>query len=488
MTSKLKLARPELLRHAMLIKGEWVTKAATFPVLDPASLKELGPVPAGTTEDVNTAIVAAKGAFNTFKKTTGRYRSDVLRSWAKAIRENVDDLGRIVSYENGKPLLEAKGEVMACAQNFEWFSEVAPHYTGDTILSQNPNVRLQTWKQPIGVCSIITPWNFPASMIARKAGAALAAGCTMVIKPAAETPFSALAMAYLAEEAGVPVGVINVVTGSHEGTPAIGKELCQHPDVAKVTFTGSTRVGKILMEQAAVGMKKVSFELGGNAPFIVFDDADIEKAVAGALASKFRGSGQTCICANRFYVQEGIHDAFVARFAEEVKKLKVGHGLEEGITQGPVISNVSFDKVQKLTNDAIAKGAVVHTGGHPLPNLGPHFFEPTLLSGGTKDMEIFHEEVFGPLAVVAKFKTEDEVLELANNTRVGLAGYFFTKDLGRLYRVAEALEVGMIGVNTGLITETALPFGGVKESGFGREGSKYGLDDYTIVKTVAVSI
>lgn len=488
MTSKLKLARPELLRHAMLIKGEWVIRPSKFPVLDPASLTEIGRVPAGSVEDVSEAVVVAKEAFQTFKKTTGRYRSDLLRKWADTLRENVDDLGQIVSFENGKPLAEAKGEIMACVQNFEWFSEEAPHYTGDTILSQNPSVRLQTWRQPIGVCSIITPWNFPASMIARKAGAAMAAGCTMVIKPAAETPYSALAMAYLAEEAGVPAGVINVVTGSHEGTPAIGKELCQHPDVSKVTFTGSTRVGKILMEQAAAGMKKVSFELGGNAPFIVFDDADLEKAVSGAVASKFRGSGQTCICANRFYVQEGIHDAFVARFTEEVKKLKPGHGLDEGTTQGPVISNVSFDKVQRLTHDAVEKGAKVHSGGNPIPELGPHFFEPTLLSGGAKNMEIFHEEVFGPLAVVAKFKTEEEVVSLANNTPVGLAGYFFTKDIGTLYRVAEALEVGMIGVNTGIITETALPFGGVKESGFGREGSKYGLDDYTVVKTVAVSI
>lgn len=471
----------------MLINGVWRSGASSFEVTDPATTAVIGTVPDATRADTKEAIEVAKEAFKTFRLKTARERSDLLRKWASLLRDHSQDLGRIVSLENGKPFAEAHGEVLACAQNFEWFSESAPHFTGDTIASQNPNVRLHTIKQPVGVCGIITPWNFPASMIARKVGAALAAGCTTVIKPASETPYSALAMAYLAAEAGVPDGVINVVT-THSNTKDVGHELCTSPLVSKITFTGSTPIGKLLMNQASSTVKKVSFELGGNAPFIIFDDADIDKAVTGAMASKFRGSGQTCICANRFFVHEKVHDEFVTKFAAAINNLKPGHGLDEGTTQGPVINSKSMAKVTEHVKDALANGGKLVTGGEPLSELGPNFFAPTLITNGNQNMKVFQEETFGPLAVVAKFSTDAEVVEHANSVEVGLAGYFFTKDLVRANLVAEALEVGMVGINTGLITEVALPFGGIKESGFGREGSRYGLDDYTVIKTVATSL
>lgn len=486
--SQVDLLKPDLLRQGIFINGEWKHSANTFDVEDPATEEKIVGVSAGTTQDVKDAIAAAQTAFRSFKKTTGRYRSDLLRSWATQLRENVEDLGKIMSLENGKPLAEAKGEIIACALHLEWFSEEAPHYTGDTILSQNPSTRLQTWRQPVGVCGVITPWNFPALMIARKVGAALGVGCTTVIKPASETPLSALALVFLSQKAGIPPGVINIVPGSLEDTAMLAKELCENPSVKKLTFTGSTRVGKILMEQTASSVKKVTFELGGNAPFIVFNDADVEKAAVAAVASRFRGSGQVCVSANRFYVQEKVYDEFIQRFSEEIAKLRPGPGLVEGSTQGPLISRRGHDKVKELTEDAVAKGAKVVLGGHSLPHIGPLFFEPTLLSHGKKGMKIFSEEAFGPLAAVAKFKDEEEVVELANDTEVGLAGYFFTNDISTMYRVAEELEVGMVGVNTGFITEAAVPFGGIKESGFGREGSKYAFDDFTYIKAVGISI
>lgn len=479
------LKRPELFRQQSLIGGQWggSRSGETFDVFDPATGELIGTAPEHGPEGIKEAAEVAAKAFDKFRATSNRARSDMLKSWAAKLRENQDDLAKIVTWENGKPLAEAKGEILLSALNFEWFAEEAPRIYGETIPSANVNARMHTIKQPIGVCGIITPWNFPASMISRKIGAVVAAGCTGVIKPASETPYSALAMAYLAEEAGIPAGVVNVIT-AHKHTKEVGLEMCENKTIKKITFTGSTNVGKILMKQSASTLKKVSFELGGNAPFIVFDDANIDKAVEGAAASKFRGSGQTCICANRFFVHEKIYDEFAKKFAEKVAGLKPGHGLDEGTTQGPLINQNSIDKVTRHVEDAIAKKGRVLVGGKPLPDLGPNFYAPTVIADGTTDMAVFQEETFGPLAVMTKFGSDEELIKKANDVDVGLAAYMFTESVNRIHTISEALDVGMVGINTGLITEAALPFGGVKESGFGRETSKYGLDDYLVIKTV----
>jgi len=481
-----KLNDPSLLKtDVSYVNGEWVKAASgkTFEVHDPSTGKLIGTVPEFDKADTDKAVSAASEAFKTFKTTTGRERSKMLRKWYDLMMDNADDLAKLITWENGKPIADAKGEVTYAANFFEWFSEEAPRNYGDTIPVANGANRVATIRQPVGVCGLITPWNFPAAMITRKVGPALAAGCTTVVKAPGETPFSALAMAELAHRAGIPKGVYNVVT-CLENTPEIGKALTTHPEIRKVSFTGSTGVGKILMEQSSSTLKVLSMELGGNAPLIVFDDADIETAVAGAIASKFRSSGQTCVCANRIYVQKGIYDEFAAKFTEKVKGFKVGHGFDEGVTHGPLVHGRAVGKVEEHVRDAEKKGGKVTTGGQKLPDLGDNFFQPTVITGMTKDMKIASEETFGPVAGLFPFSTEQEVVDLANDAEVGLAGYFFSRDLERIYRVAEALEVGMVGVNTGLISDVASPFGGVKQSGFGREGSKYGIEEYQNIKTI----
>lgn len=398
--------------------------------------------------------------------------------------ENADDLATIITLENGKPTADAKGEVVYAANFLEWFSEEAPRLYGDTIPASVPGNRVWTVKEPVGVCGLITPWNFPAAMITRKIGPALAVGCTVVCKSPGETPFTSLALAELAHRAGIPDGVVNVVT-SLGNTPEVGEALTTHPIIRKVSFTGSTGVGKLLMRQCSSTLKKLSLELGGNAPFIVFDDAaDLDVAVAGAIASKFRSSGQTCVCANRIFVQAGIYDEFAAKFAAKVREFKVGNGFDSGVTHGPLIHDRAVSKVESHVRDAEKKGAKVVVGGHKMPNLGGNFFEPTVITGVTTEMAIASEETFGPVAGLFKFGTEEEVVKIANSTPVGLAGYFFSRDVQRIYRIAERLEVGMVGVNTGLISDPAAPFGGVKESGFGREGSLYGVSEYQVTKMV----
>jgi succinate-semialdehyde dehydrogenase/glutarate-semialdehyde dehydrogenase len=416
---------------------------------------------------------------------TGRERAGLLRAWHKLVADNADDLATLVTWENGKPLADARGEVAYANSFFEWFAEEAPRLNGQTIPASGPGRRIYTTREPVGVCGLITPWNFPAAMITRKIAPAIAAGCTVVAKSPAETPLTASALAVLAERAGLPPGSVNFVT-SMSHTPAIGQALCESPVVRKISFTGSTAVGKLLMRQSAGTLKKLSFELGGNAPLIVFEDAHLETAVAGAVASKFRGSGQTCVCANRIYVQRGIYDAFVERFAQEVTRFRVGNGFGPGITHGPLIHGRAVDKVEQHVKDATSKGATVVQGGDRMFDLGDNFFAPTVLRDMTADMALAVEETFGPVAGLFPFDTEAEVVALANSAPVGLAGYFFSQDVSRCYRVAEALEVGMVGVNTGLVSDAALPFGGVKESGFGREGSGLGIEEYTIVKAVTV--
>lgn len=468
------------------VNGEWVgaQSGKTFEVHDPASGKLIGTCPEFDSSDTQKAIQAASEAFSTFRTTLGRERSRMLRRWYQLMVVNAEDLATLITWENGKPLADAKGEVNYAASFFEWFSEEAPRTYGDTIPASVPGNRIMTLKQPIGVCGLVTPWNFPAAMITRKIGPALAAGCTVVAKTPGETPFTANALAELAHRAGIPKGVVNIVTSS-ANTPEVGESITTHPEVRKVSFTGSTNVGKLLMKQAASTIKKVSWELGGNAPFIVFDDVkDLDAAVAGAIASKFRSSGQTCVCANRIYVQKGVYEEFSKRFVEKVKGFKIGGGFEDGITHGPVIHGRAVAKVDQHVQDAASKGAQVAHGGQQLSQLGPNFYDLTVLTGMTKDMLLASEETFGPVAGLFPFESEKEVVDLANSAEVGLAGYFFSSDLKRIFRVAEALEVGMVGVNTGLISDAASPFGGVKQSGFGREGSKYGIDEFMVVKSV----
>jgi succinate-semialdehyde dehydrogenase/glutarate-semialdehyde dehydrogenase len=484
-----KLKDPSLFKQQAFINGEWVDAddKAVFPVNNPSTGAVLGKVPNLTVKEVRRTIEAADAAWGPWRAKTAKERATVLNKWFDLLMANQDDLGALMTAEQGKPLPEAKGEVAYAASFVEWFAEEAKRAYGDVIPGHQADKRIVCLKEPVGVCAAITPWNFPIAMITRKAAPALAAGCVMVIKPAEQTPFSALAMAELAHRAGVPRGVLQVVTADLDHTPAVGLELTTNPLVRKVTFTGSTEVGRILMKQAASTIKKVSLELGGNAPFIVFDDADLDKAVEGAIISKYRNAGQTCVCANRIFVQDKVYDAFAAKLTAAVGKLKVGDGFGEGVTTGPLIDQQALDKVQTHVADAMAKGASALIGGHRHA-LGGTFFEPTVLKDVTPAMQIFREETFGPVAPLFRFRDEAEVIKLANDTEFGLAAYFYSNNLSRVWKVAEALEYGMVGVNTGLISTEVAPFGGVKQSGLGREGSKYGMDEFMTIKYVCLAV
>ena len=480
----LQLKDPTLLRHQAYVNGAWADAdgGQTINVSNPATGEHIGTVPLMGAAETRRAIEAANAAWPAWRKKTAKERAAVLRRWHDLILENADDLALIMTTEQGKPLPEAKGEVQFGASFIEWFAEEGKRVAGDTLQSPWPDRRLVITKEPIGVCAAITPWNFPAAMITRKVGPALAAGCPMVLKPAEATPFSALALAVLAERAGVPAGVFSIVTGAPK---EIGGEMTSNPIVRKLTFTGSTQVGRLLAEQCAPTIKKLSLELGGNAPFIVFDDADLDAAVEGAIASKYRNAGQTCVCANRLYVQDSVYDAFAEKLVAAVAKLKVGNGIEAGVTQGPLIDAKAVAKVEEHVADALAKGGRLLAGGKRHA-LGNGFFEPTIIADVTNDMRVATEETFGPLAPLFRFKTDDEVIALANNTEFGLAAYFYSRDIGRIWRVAEGLETGMVGVNTGLISNEIAPFGGVKQSGLGREGSTYGIEDYLVIKYICM--
>jgi len=483
-TSPLALLQdPSLLKTDALINGQWVAGSARFDVHDPATGAKLADVANLGPQDAETAIAAANAAWPAWREKTAKERSILLRKWYDLLMAHQEDLGRIMTAEQGKPLPEAKGEVAYGASFVEWFAEEAKRINGETLPQFDNNRRLLVLRQPIGVCAAITPWNFPLAMITRKVAPALAAGCPVVIKPAELTPLSALAVAELALRAGIPAGVINVITADAQQSIAVGKVLCASDVVRHLSFTGSTEVGRILMAQCAPTVKKLSLELGGNAPFIVFDDADIDSAVEGAYASKYRNAGQTCVCTNRFYVQEGVYDEFVRKFAARVETAKVGNGFEDGINQGPLIEEAALEKVQRHVDDALAKGARVVTGGKRLASLGSgQFFEPTVVADATADMACAREETFGPFAPVFKFKTEKEAVDAANATEFGLACYFYTRDVGRIFRVSEALEYGMVGINVGILATEHVPFGGVKQSGLGREGSHHGIDDYVEIK------
>jgi succinate-semialdehyde dehydrogenase/glutarate-semialdehyde dehydrogenase len=470
----------KLFRQQAYIDGAWVDADSrqTVPVDNPATGGVIGAVPKMGTAETRRAIEAANRALPAWRSKLAKERAAILRKWFELMMANQDDLALIMTSEQGKPLTEAKGEVAYAASFIEWFSEEGKRIYGDVIPQHQGDKRLVVIKQPIGVCGAITPWNFPAAMITRKVAPALAAGCTMVIKPATQTPFSAFALAELAERAGVPKGVVNVLTGTAK---EIGGELTSSPIVRKITFTGSTEVGKTLMAQAASTIKKVSLELGGNAPFLVFDDADLDAAVEGAMISKYRNAGQTCVCANRILVQDKVYDAFAAKLAEKVKALKVGPGTEAGVQIGPLIDDKAVAKVEEHVQDAVAKGAKVLVGGKKHA-LGGLFYEPTLLTEVSTKMKVTREETFGPVAPLFRFKTEEEGIAMANDTEFGLASYFYARDVGRIWRVGEGLESGMVGINTGLISNEVAPFGGVKESGIGREGSKYGIEEYLEVK------
>ena len=472
-----------LLRTQCLIGGAWcgADGGATFPVGNPANGELLAEVPDMGAAETRRAIAAAAAAWPAWRNRTAKERSAVLRKWFELMLAHADDLALLMTSEQGKPLAEAKGEVAYAASFIEWFAEEAKRVYGDTIPATQADKRLIVVRQPIGVCAAITPWNFPAAMITRKVAPALAAGCTVVVKPAEQTPLTALALAELAQRAGFPPGAFNVVTGSAASAPKIGGELTGNPTVRKLSFTGSTEVGRLLMAQCAPSIKKVSLELGGNAPLIVFDDADLDAAVEGALASKYRNTGQTCVCANRLLVQDGIYEAFAARLAEAAKKMKVGAGTEAGVLQGPLIDQQALAKVEEHVADALAKGARVLTGGRRHA-LGGTFYEPTVIADVTPDMKCAREETFGPVAPLFRFKTEAEAVALANATEFGLAAYFFSRDVARCFRVGEALEYGMVGVNTGIMSNEVAPFGGVKQSGIGREGSKYGIEEYLEIK------
>jgi succinate-semialdehyde dehydrogenase/glutarate-semialdehyde dehydrogenase len=476
----LQLKDPSLLRQQAYVDGRWcdADSGAVTPVTDPASGEQIGTVPKMGVGETRRAIEAASTAWKAWRRKTAKERGAILRKWSDLMLANADDLALIMTAEQGKPLTESKGEIIYAASFIDWFAEEGKRIYGDTIPSPSPSSRLVVTREPIGVCAAITPWNFPAAMITRKVGPALAAGCTMVLRPADLTPFSALALAVLAEQAGVPGGVFSIVTGSSR---EIGGEMTSNPTVRKLTFTGSTEVGRLLMQQCAPTIKKLSLELGGNAPFIVFDDADLDAAVDGAMASKYRNAGQTCVCANRLYVQDGVYDAFAQKLVAAVEKMKVGNGREAGVVQGPLIDMKAVEKVEEHISDAVSKGARVLTGGKRHA-LGYSFFQPTVLGGVTSEMRVAREETFGPMAPLFRFKTEEEVLAMANDTEFGLASYFFSRDMGRIWRVAEGLESGMVGINTGLISNEVAPFGGVKQSGLGREGSHYGIDDYLVIK------
>ncbi len=482
----MQLNDPTLFRQQAFIDGRWrdASSGETLGVTNPANGQQLGRVPKMGAEETREAIDAAARALPAWRALTARERATILRRWFDLMMEHQDDLARLMTLEQGKPLAEAKGEIGYAASFIEWFAEEGKRIYGDTIPGHQADKRLLVIKQPIGVTAAITPWNFPSAMITRKAGPALAAGCTMVLKPASQTPFSALALAELANRAGIPEGVFNVVTGS---ASEVGNELTGNPLVRKLSFTGSTEIGRQLMEQCAKDIKKVSLELGGNAPFIVFDDADLDKAVEGALASKFRNAGQTCVCANRLYIQNGVYDRFAEKLQQAVSKLQIGDGLQPNVTIGPLIDEKAIAKVQEHIADALDKGARVATGGKS-HELGGNFFQPTILVDVPSDAKVAKEETFGPLAPLFRFKDEADVIAQANDTEFGLAAYFYARDLGRVFRVGEALEYGIIGINTGLISTEVAPFGGVKSSGLGREGSKYGIEDYLEIKYMCIGI
>ncbi len=472
-----------LLKTDALIDGQWVAAASRFAVNDPATGLRLADVANLGPTQTQTALAAANKAWPAWRAKTAKERGAILMKWFHLLHQHADDLARIMTAEQGKPLAEAKGEVSYAASFIEWFAEEAKRIYGETIPTTDNNKRYLVIKQAMGVCAAITPWNFPIAMITRKVAPALAAGCTVVIKPAEQTPLSALAVAELAQRAGMPAGVLNVITADAENSIAVGKVLCASDIVRHLSFTGSTEVGRILSAQCAPTIKKLSLELGGNAPFIVFDDADIDSAIEGAMISKYRNAGQTCVCANRFYVQEGVYDAFVEKLSQRAKTIKVGNGFEAGVNQGPMIDDQAIGKIERHVADALAKGAKVLTGGK---KQGARFYEPTVLSGATSEMLCAREETFGPVAPVFKFKTEAEVVALANATEFGLASYFYSRDIGRIFRVGEALEYGMVGVNTGLISTAEVPFGGVKQSGLGREGAHQGIDDYVEIKYLCI--
>jgi succinate-semialdehyde dehydrogenase/glutarate-semialdehyde dehydrogenase len=470
---------PTLLKTDALINGAWVKGYSRFDVHDPATGQKLCDVANLGGKEAEEAIQAANAAWPAWRTKTAKERSIILRKWYDLLMANVEDLGRIMTAEQGKPFAEAKGEVAYGASFVEWFAEEAKRVNGETLPQFDNNRRLTVLKQPIGVCAAITPWNFPLAMITRKVAPALAAGCPVVIKPAELTPLTALAAAELAIRAGIPAGVLNILTADSDNSIAIGKVICDSDVVRHLSFTGSTEVGRILMAQSAPSVKKLSLELGGNAPFIVFDDADIDSAVEGAMASKYRNAGQTCVCANRLYVQDGVYDEFVQKFAAKVKSLKVGNGFDEGVVQGPLIEEAALQKVERHVQDALAKGGKVLAGGK---RLNGQFFEPTVVSEARADMLCAKEETFGPFAPVFRFKTEQEAIDAANNTEFGLASYFYSRDIGRIYRVAEGLEYGMVGINVGIIATEHVPFGGVKQSGLGREGSHHGMEEYLEMK------
>ena len=477
------LKDPSLLKSQAFLNGQWANSQQQFSVNDPATGMELGKVANCTAQQAEQAIETANAAWPAWRETQAKARANLLRRWYELLMANIDDLARLMTAENGKPLAESRGEVAYGASFLEWFAEEAKRINGETLPTFDNNRRLLVLRQPIGVCAAITPWNFPLAMITRKVAPALAAGCPVVIKPAEQTPLSALAVAELAQRAGIPAGVLQVITADAENSIAIGKVFCGSETVRHLSFTGSTEVGRILMAQSAPSIKKLSLELGGNAPFIVFDDADLDSAVEGAWASKYRNAGQTCVCANRFYVQEGVYDAFVEKFAAKVATAKVGNGFEEGVNQGPLIEDAAVDKVMRHLDDAKQKGGRVVTGG---ARISGRFFQPTVLANATANMVCATEETFGPFAPIFKFKTEQEAVALANATIYGLASYFYARDVGRIFRVSEALEYGMVGVNVGVLATEHVPFGGVKQSGLGREGSSHGIDDYLEMKFIAI--
>ncbi len=477
-----------LFKQQCFIDGEWVDSDSgdTFDVYNPSDLSLVGTMPNVSKNETIRAIEAANSSWNNWKKLTGKDRSIIIRRWHELILENIDDLALIMTLENGKPIADSRGEIIYASWFTDWFSEEAKRTYGKTIPSTMADRRIMTIKQAIGVCGIITPWNFPAAMITRKVAPALAAGCPVVIKPAGSTPFSATALVELAHRAGMPKGVINLVSVSEEKVAEVGDELCTNKYVRKISFTGSTNVGRALIAKAASTIKKVSMELGGHAPLIIFDDADIDEAVEGAMANKYRNSGQVCVSANRIFVHEKIYDEFAKKFSEKSAALKVSDGREDGAQIGPLITMAAINKVHSHVEDAVEKGATIMTGGS-LDNAGKQFYKPTVLTNVTNKMKIFYEETFGPIAPLIKFSTEEEVIEMANDTNYGLAGYFYSRDIGRIYRVAEALEYGMVGVNAGVISTEVAPFGGIKESGIGREGAAEGIDEYLETKYMLIA-
>ena len=483
------LKDPSLFKEEAFINGNWVKSSSgkTFPINNPASNEIIAQVSNLDASDADKAIAAANAAFPKWRDITGKERAGLMRKWFDLILQNKDDLAILMTLEQGKPLTESAGEIVYGASFIEWFAEEAKRVSGTIPTTIWGDKRFMVLKQAVGVCVAITPWNFPNAMITRKIAPAMAAGCTIVIKPAEQTPLSALALAELAIRAGIPAGVINIVTADADQSVAIGKTLCASPIVRHLSFTGSTEVGRILMSQCAPTVKKLGLELGGHAPFIVFEDADIDAAVAGAIASKYRNSGQTCVCANRIYVHKKVHDVFVEKFSKAVQAIKVGNGMDAGVSQGPLIDHAALEKVERHIADALSKGAKLVTGGKPSP-LGGTFYEPTVLANVTSNMLITYEETFGPVAPIIPFESDEEVVKLANNSQYGLASYFYSRDIGRIWKVAEALEYGMVGVNSGIIANEVVPFGGVKQSGLGREGSVFGMDEYLELKYVCITL